>query len=151
VEFSDLERSVDRALRQLPGPHAPHTLLPRVLAAAARLADRPWYARTWFTWPLPVQAAALVAAVALIGVTFALSAPMDAAGLQFSRYLTAAVSSMPGLLDVATAMATMVQVAWRSVLQPLAIFGFVVIVLMLLTGGACWTVVNRLTLTSEKA
>ena len=43
---------VDRELRQLPSPRAPHTLLPRVLAAVEQWTRRPWYARAWFTWPL---------------------------------------------------------------------------------------------------
>ena len=33
-------------------PRAPHTLLPRVLAAVQAWAQRPWYERAWFTWPL---------------------------------------------------------------------------------------------------
>lgn len=51
----ELERTTDRQLRALPLPHAPHTLLPRVMEAVRLLAGRPWYARTWFTWPLAGQ------------------------------------------------------------------------------------------------
>ena len=51
----DLERLTDRALRSLPTPRAPRSLLPRVLAAVAAEASRPWYARAWLSWPLHWQ------------------------------------------------------------------------------------------------
>ena len=51
----ELEQRTDRRLRALPLPRAPHTLVPRVMEAVRILAGRPWYARTWFTWPLGGQ------------------------------------------------------------------------------------------------
>ena len=62
MPFADLEQRVDRELRRLPAPRAPHTLLPRVLAAVEAWVNRPWYTRAWFTWPLGWQ----VASVALL-------------------------------------------------------------------------------------
>ena len=47
----ELEALVDRELRRLPPPRAPHTLLPRVMAAVEAWAQRPWYTRAWFAWP----------------------------------------------------------------------------------------------------
>lgn len=61
----DLAAAVDRELRRLPAPHAPETLLPRVLAAVDAWARRPWYTRAWFAWPA-VWRAASVAALALL-------------------------------------------------------------------------------------
>ena len=66
MSFDELERRVHDELRRLPGPLAPQTLLPRVLAAVDAWANRPWYARAWFTWPVGwriVSIAALVFAV----------------------------------------------------------------------------------------
>ena len=50
-----LDRSLDSALARLTTMRAPATLLPRVMAAARRLAARPWYARPWDTWPIVYQ------------------------------------------------------------------------------------------------
>src|SRR5258706_2570822 len=62
----DLETLVDRELRQLPAPRAPHTLLPRVLAAVQQWSQRPWYARAWFTWPAAAQIASAAALVLIV-------------------------------------------------------------------------------------
>src|ERR1700736_1870656 len=62
----DLETLVDRELRQLPLPRAPHTLLPRVLAAVQAWAQRPWYERAWFTWPLAWQMASVSALILIV-------------------------------------------------------------------------------------
>ena len=63
----DLEQIVDAELKRLPGPKAPPTLLPRVLAAtAAHPQTTP--ASGWFAWPRAGQfAAGLAAALVLIG------------------------------------------------------------------------------------
>ena len=47
----DLEGRIARALRRLPPPRAPQTLLPRVMAAVRARSERPWYTRPWFAWP----------------------------------------------------------------------------------------------------
>ena len=44
---ADLETLVDCKLKALPTPRAPHTLLPRVLAAVQEWTLRPWYTRAW--------------------------------------------------------------------------------------------------------
>ena len=62
----DLETLIAGELRQLPAPRAPQGLLPRVMAAVGQSLDRPWYARSWFTWPLPWRVAS-VGAVAPLG------------------------------------------------------------------------------------
>src|SRR3954466_15035194 len=62
----DLERLADLGLRRLPLPRAPQTLLPRVMAAVHAWADRPWYARAWFTWPVGWQAASVAALLIVI-------------------------------------------------------------------------------------
>ena len=62
----DLERVAQRALERLPAPRAPHTLLPRVMAAVQQWTRRPWYARAWVTWPLGWQALSTAALVLLL-------------------------------------------------------------------------------------
>lgn len=66
-DWVDLEREIDQALEALPGPRAPGTLLPRVLAAARdQVAPMPRW-RPWYAWSPLTQAALLVAAVAVLG------------------------------------------------------------------------------------
>ena len=64
----DESDDVDRALKGLPAPRAPRTLLPRVMAAAdlraARSAPRPWV-----DWPLGWQlASAALVLLFVIGI-----------------------------------------------------------------------------------
>jgi hypothetical protein len=73
---TDLETLIDRALKELPEPAAPETLLPRVLAAVAAAERRAWYARPWMEWPRVLQ----VASAASVVVVLALAAwfvPVD--------------------------------------------------------------------------
>ncbi len=66
----DLEDVVDRALKELPAPRAPRTLLPRVMAAIESGRAEPAPARTprarpWVTWPLAWQVASVAVVIAL--------------------------------------------------------------------------------------
>ena len=55
----DLDAPLAAALSRLSAVCAPETLLPRVLAATQAMASRPWYARTWDTWPVRYQTASV--------------------------------------------------------------------------------------------
>ena len=121
MEPSELGVRVDRALRSLPSPRAPQTLLPRVLLAARALALRPWYTRAWVTWPGAWQAASTVAIASLL-VALGLFLP------DYSGTVTSATSG-----TVAAAMAPLaertagfrmgldaIEVLWRALVQPVA-------------------------------
>ena len=56
---SDPRDLLHRALKALPAPRAPGTLLPRVMAAA-EARRRQTGPRPWFTWPVEWRAAAAV-------------------------------------------------------------------------------------------
>ncbi len=72
IPEQDWEAWLDRRLRALPDRPAPASLAPRVLAAVAVRAQRPWYRRSWLEWPRPVQAGSLLAvSFALGALTFA--------------------------------------------------------------------------------
>ncbi len=64
---SDWEKLLDRQLRALPDRRAPDTLLPRVMAAL-RVRALPWYQRTWWTWPRPLQCLSLLLVSVVLGV-----------------------------------------------------------------------------------
>jgi hypothetical protein len=108
MTFTDLEHYVHRELRRLPSPVAPHTLLPRVLAAVDAWARRPWYTRAWFTWPAGWQVASIVAVVLVaIGTWMLPSAP-------------------PSLIVTTNAG----RVLWRTMVEPFLIYAFGIVVIM---------------------
>ena len=62
-----LEAAISRELKALPELAAPGALANRVMAAIGQRARAPWYRRSWQTWPVALQAAALVVLLALFG------------------------------------------------------------------------------------
>ena len=62
-----LEAAISRELKALPELAAPGALANRVMAAIGQRARVSWYRRSWQTWPVALQAAALVVMLALFG------------------------------------------------------------------------------------
>ena len=122
MSFDDLERRVHDELRRLPAPLAPGTLVPRVLAAVEAWANRPWYARAWFTWPLGWQIASIAAlAIAVYGTW-----------------------NLPPLPASVVATSNAGGVIWRTLIEPL--LGYVVglVVLMCLACAVFGAALNYL-------
>ena len=142
VSRQDLERLADRELRRLPSPRAPHTLLPRVMAAVAAWAGRPWYSRAWFTWPIGWQAVS-VTALALLVTGAVLFAPRAQAAA------SAAIATVQifagGVADVTPVETTAqsARILWRTLLEPLATYALVVVVLMVLACAVFGTALNH--------
>jgi hypothetical protein len=123
---TDLDARVHDALTRLPAPVAPPTLLPRVMAAVQR---RPWYARAWTTWPLPLQVAA---AIALAGVAAAVALAWPSADAA-SRLLMARVAASLQPVSTASEGATEIFMAidvLRRVFAPALGFAVVVVTVM---------------------
>jgi hypothetical protein len=127
MDRADLDDLLDRELKGLPPPRAPHTLLPRVLAAAAQHSTvRP--ATGWFTWTWPRRAASIGAFAVLLVVAYLLGTEPPAT---MTRIATAAA-------DVATVMRV-----FRDVLfQPIAMYFFALGLLFALTCAAAWAVME---------
>ena len=109
---------VHRALRRLPNLRAPHTLLPRVMAA---IAEREAAARTWFTRPLAWQVAS-VAALVVLGAGIALVWPNAHA------IVSTAMSSGPATyvrnhfahaVDSIVTASSVTSIIWDAFLQPI--------------------------------
>ena len=122
MTFGDLERHVARELRRLPSPVAPHTLLPRVLAAVDAWARRPWYTRAWFTWPAGWQAASIVAVL------------LVAAGIWM-------LPPAPASLIVTTNAS---RVVWRTMVEPFLVYAFGIVVIMCVACAVFGTALNHL-------
>lgn len=122
MDLADGDDPLDRELKRLPGPRAPHTLLPRVLEATVH---RQAAARTgWFTWPVGWRLGSLAAML----LTVALAAELMIAPPQ---RLSAAAQS-------ASEVATLVRVLWEVLLQPVATYLFVLGISLALACALAW-------------
>jgi hypothetical protein len=139
VSERDLEHAVTAALRDLPEPEAPATLLPRVMAAVHAREQRPWYAQPWPRWS-PLHQVTVVTACLLIlvaAITFAapaLSSAANATGAQtMLGPLIDFVRSAQNLLSVVTTIAATAGTLWQRLCGPLVIYAALLVVLL---GGA---------------
>jgi len=66
----ELEKFVDRVLRDLPAKRAPRSLEQRVLAELARRSALPWWRQSFSYWPLPIRGAFLAGCIVLIGFIY---------------------------------------------------------------------------------
>jgi hypothetical protein len=119
----DLERRTHDALRRLPTPRAPRTLLPRVMAAAGGEPRRAWYAAAWRTWPHGWQAvSALAVLAAVVGVAL-LFAPVDAAVV---REVMARLGDWPARVSMTvsriTAALDATVLVWRTIVEPVRVY-----------------------------
>ena len=148
-----LDRSLDSALARLTTMRAPATLLPRVMAAARRLAARPWYARPWDTWPIVYQRMS-VAACLLVLAAMTLTMPLGD-----GRWLEAIVDRTNGRFDTwlqalhdigriarsAEAVTNTAGSLWQGLSVPLLLYASVVGALLCLVMGLFAVALNRLT------
>jgi hypothetical protein len=58
---TDLENLIHRKLQELPMPAAPPALLAGILAAVQCRLERPWYERSWTSWPRGLQVLSVTA------------------------------------------------------------------------------------------
>ena len=127
---------IDRALKGLPAPRAPRTMLPRIMAAvesrAARSAPRPWV-----DWPLGWQlASAALVIVFAIGVGRQWPGAESAIGRSVAPVIDSVTSAVGDLTDRTSVFVTLARVVWRAVLQPLSGYALLLVLVM---GAACAT------------
>ena len=137
----DLEQLVDAELKRLPGPRAPRTLMPRVLAAAAT-EHRAKPASGWLMWPRAWQfTGGVIAAVAFFGIwkLAAFAQPFVSELLPSVGFGRAAV-----VAKNADDAATVVRVLWDVLLQPVATYVSVLAISLALACALLWTAVERL-------
>jgi hypothetical protein len=135
---ADLESIIDRQLRRLPPPAAPDTLLPRVMAAVRAWSVRPWYQRTWFTWPIGLQVASLALfAGAILGAGVALPWSVLALDRFAGTAVSVATRDVPDLSARLSAVSSAVQVVWHALVHPVLVYAAVVVCVLF---AACVTV-----------
>ena len=146
---TDLAKQIDRALRALPAPRAPRTLVPRVMAAV-ELSLAPWYTRAWVTWPAVWQVASAAALVMLVAGFAGVVQLGPAAGTVVdvigSRATVALPTSVVAFLSGVGSFIDAARIVWRVVVEP--ILGYVVlfVVVMSVACVAFGTALNRVAL-----
>src|SRR5215831_16112178 len=114
----DLESFIDRHLHRLATPVAPDTLLPRVMAAVRAWSARPWYQRTWFTWPVALQVVSLALfAGVVIGAGFALPWGSVAVDHVADTAVAAATRNVPDLSARISAASSAAHVVWNALVH----------------------------------
>jgi len=140
----DLDRLVDRELRELPTPRAPRTLLPRVLAGVEHLTRRPWYARAWLMWPLGWQIVSLVALATIVaGGAVLMPSARVAAGDATSKLASGLIGQVAATVNLLDATMNAARVLWRALLEPLAAYALALVVLMCLACAVFGTALSR--------
>jgi hypothetical protein len=140
----DLETLVGRELRRLPMPRAPHTLLPRVLAAVEAWAQRPWYERAWFTWPLGWQVASIATLILIVsGGGVLLPKTIAVAGASASTLTGRVMEDVAPAAQLAEVTTNAALVIWRALLQPVIGYAFAIVLLMWLACAAFGAALSR--------
>lgn len=140
----DLERLIHEELRRLPLLRAPHTLLPRVLAAVEEWARRPWYRRAWFTWPQAGQIASLTALVAIVvGAMAFVPSAQRVAEHAVETFAGGLIASAAGVLTRAEIAASTARTVWAALVQPVALYALPFVSLMMLACVAFGAALNR--------
>jgi hypothetical protein len=149
----DLDAPLAAALSRLSTMHAPETLLPRVLAATQAMASRPWYARTWDTWPVMYQKAS-VAICLLVLAAMTLTMPLsdrswiDAAGALTGGRFDAFLETLDNTTRIARGAEAAGSAAgslWQTLSVPLLLYACVVGALLCLVMGLFSMALDRLT------
>ena len=152
LEARELERAMHAAFMRLPTETAPRSLLPRVMAAASPLRDRPWYARSWHTWPHSWQVASLAFCLIVLAIA---SVPIPATA---GRWWSAVAAPSDGALTTVVTLAedagraarladslgaTAVSV-WRTFCAPLLLYATTISVLVCAALGLFAVALERL-------
>jgi hypothetical protein len=140
----ELETLVGRELQRLPMPRAPHTLLPRVLAAVQAWAQRPWYERAWFTWPIGLQVASIAALILIVGGgAVLLPKTIDTAGAAAATFTGRVMEDVAPVTQLAEGSTNAARVIWRVLLEPVAVYAFAIVLLMWLACAAFGAALSR--------
>lgn len=143
----DLEALADGELQRLPVLKAPHTLLPRVLAAVQAWAGRPWYQRTWLTWPIVWRLASAAALGLLLWAGAALLPHVQAMAGAVASNLPVSLTNSLGVASRSLGTVTTVAGAlWQTLFGPLALCAFALVTSLGLTCGVCAAALSRVAL-----
>ena len=133
----DESDDIDRALKGLPAPRAPRTMLPRIMAARGIARGRGLRRGPGSTgrsrWQLASAALVIVFA---IGVGRLWPGAESAIGRSVAPVIDSVTSAVGDLTDRTSVVVTLARVVWRAVVQPLSGYALLLVLVM---GAACAT------------
>ena len=142
---NDLEQLAAKKLKQLRAPHAPRTLMPRVMMAIASLQARPWYARPWLAWPIGWRVASAAVVLTVLAAT---SVGVHLAFQTFSPEALPAGRAVIGwfsaVVQSGSTAARGMAAIWRTVVEPLALLALVPVLLMCMASLIFGAALSRL-------
>jgi hypothetical protein len=132
----DGDGDIGRALKRLPQPRAPRTLLPRVMAAAGAPTARKPAARPWLAWPVGWQIASVAA---LLVCAIGLARLWPGAETVIGNALSPVVDSVTAIaLDVADRTSIIVTMARVGLALVQSVAGYALVIVFVM-GAACAT------------
>jgi hypothetical protein len=143
MDADDLERHVQRDFAQLPTPRAPRTLRPRVLAAVAPdVVGRPW-----FTWPWPLQVAALLTVVACAAaLAWEWPAVMAALSSTVPERLHTGAGYVASAAETGSSVVRLLHLTWTGVVAPMAKLTLLLTVMLCTACAVCLAAFSRVAL-----
>jgi len=139
----DLERLVERRLKALPPRRAPGTLMPAVMREVRARAERPWYARPWFTWPAGWQTASIVALVLVVGTVAALTPVLQPAMAPVLAWAGQLLTPASDVVTTVGTFTTIVEVVTRVIGQSVIGLVLALFIVMLTTSVAIGAAIGR--------
>ena len=112
-------------------------------SAVEAAAARPWYQRTWLSWPLGWQltSAAILAAIVVGGATLL---PQLSAAITAVSFIADARGDVVDSARSVEVVSTTARVLWRTLLAPVGPYAFGVVTLMCAACAVFGTVLNHL-------
>jgi len=144
MAWSELERQTDRALKALPSPEAPATLVPNVMRAVAAASQKraPWYSQGWLAWPRAAQLASLAFA-ALVAIAFWREGPVAWTWIAKTWSTVHAPEWMSTTLSLGNRVLSLSRLPWHFFQNVLWYFALLALVASLAT-VASWQAFTRL-------
>ncbi|AMY08084.1 hypothetical protein LuPra_01272 [Luteitalea pratensis] len=143
MEPDDLERLAHRALADLPMPRAPRTFRPRVMAALAL----PDVGHPWFTWPWPLQVAAVLLVAAVVGgFGWAWPTLLASFGALLPHSLQTGAGYVGGAAETTAALLRVMELTWSAVVAPIARLVLLLTVALCTACALCLAALSRVAL-----
>lgn len=109
----ELEKFVDRVLRDQPLRRAPAELANRVLAQLGQRAAKPWWQTSFHAWPVPARVLFMIASIAICAFALEMSASLlDALDTKVLMSLSRGIALWQAANTAAESLAKVIPMHW---------------------------------------
>lgn len=142
----ELEREIGRALSALPTPRAPLTLLPRVMAAAERLAAGEAQEAVASHWSPLARAIVAAAAAAVVAAVFWMGAFAEPLAMLLPSTVQDAGQQAGQAVSTAGELLRVASLVWQAVVAPIVKGLFAITLILCAACALCAAALSRLAL-----